>query len=63
MSVQAKGAAAAIVPATIQTPKAIIPTEIKNESTVSMMGKGRSRRLVPGHNAGPSTGESNSGRA
>jgi hypothetical protein len=38
MSVQAKGQPAAIVPATTQTPKAIIPAEIKNESTVSMMG-------------------------
>jgi len=38
MSVQAKGQPAAIVPATTQTPKAIIPAEIKNESTVSMIG-------------------------
>src|SRR5712672_2318880 len=34
----AKGQPAAIVPATTQTPKAIIPTEIKNESTLSMIG-------------------------
>jgi hypothetical protein len=38
MSVQAKGQTAAIVPATTQTPKAIIPSEIKSESTVSMIG-------------------------
>jgi hypothetical protein len=38
MSVQAKGEPAASVPATIQTPKAMIPTEIKSESTVSMIG-------------------------
>jgi hypothetical protein len=38
MSVQAKGQPAAIVAATTQTPKAIIPTEIRNESTVSMIG-------------------------
>jgi hypothetical protein len=42
-SVQAKGKPAAAVATTTQTPKAII----KNESTVSMMDKGRSRRLVP----------------
>jgi hypothetical protein len=36
MSVQAKGQPAVIVPATIQTPKAIIPTEIRYETTVSM---------------------------
>ena len=36
ISVQAKGEPAAIVPATIQTPKAIIPTEIRYETTVSM---------------------------
>ena len=38
MSVQAKGEPAASVPATIQTPKAMIPAEIKSESTVSMIG-------------------------
>jgi hypothetical protein len=38
ISVQPKSEPAAIVPATIQTPKAMIPTEIKNESTVSMIG-------------------------
>jgi hypothetical protein len=38
MSVQAKGEPAASVQATIQTPKAMIPTEIKSESTVSMIG-------------------------
>jgi hypothetical protein len=38
MNVQAKGEPAAIVPATTQTPKAAIPTEIKNEKTVSMIG-------------------------
>ena len=38
MSVQAKGQPAAIVPATTQTPRAVIPTEIKNERTVSMKG-------------------------
>jgi hypothetical protein len=35
---EAKGQPAAIVPATTQTPKAIIPAEIRNESTVSMIG-------------------------
>jgi hypothetical protein len=35
MSVQAKGEQVASVP--IQTPKAMIPTEIKSESTVSMI--------------------------
>src|SRR5258708_14941904 len=34
----AQGQPAAIVPATAQTPKAIIPTEIKNETTLSMIG-------------------------
>jgi len=38
MSVQAKGQPAPIAPATTQAPKAIIPTEIKNEKTVSMFG-------------------------
>src|ERR1035437_3204018 len=38
ISVQPKSEPAAIVPATIQMPKAMIPTEIKNESTVSMIG-------------------------
>ena len=38
MSVQARGQPAAIVPTITQTPKAIIPAEIKNESTVSMIG-------------------------
>ena len=38
MSGQAKGKPAAIVTTTTQTPKAIIPAEIKNESTVSMIG-------------------------
>jgi hypothetical protein len=38
MSGQAQGQPAMIVPATTQTPKAIIPAEIKNESTVSMIG-------------------------
>jgi hypothetical protein len=38
MSVQAKGQPTAIVPATTQTPKAIIPAEIRNENTVSMIG-------------------------
>jgi hypothetical protein len=37
MSGQAKGKPEAIVAATTQTPKAIIPAEIKNESTISMM--------------------------
>src|ERR1700682_2203467 len=36
MSVQ--GQPAVIVPATTQTPKAIIPAEIRNENTVSMIG-------------------------
>src|ERR1700738_5272240 len=36
MSVQ--GQPAVIVPATTQTPKAMIPAEIRNESTVSMIG-------------------------
>ena len=44
MSVQAKGQPAMIVPATTQTPKAIIPAEIKNESTVSMIGPLSSER-------------------
>ena len=35
---EAKGQPAAIVPATTQTKKAIIPAEIRNESTVSMIG-------------------------
>jgi hypothetical protein len=34
----AKGQPAAIVPVITQMPKAIIPDEIKNESTVSMIG-------------------------
>ena len=38
MNVQAKGEPAASVQATIQAPKAVIPTEIKSESTVSMIG-------------------------
>jgi hypothetical protein len=37
MSAQAKGEPAAIVPATIQMPKAMIPTEIRNENAASMM--------------------------
>jgi hypothetical protein len=37
MSGQAKGKPAAIVTAATQTPKTIIPAEIKNESTVSMI--------------------------
>jgi hypothetical protein len=41
MSVQ--GQPAAIVPATTQTPKAIIPAEIRNENTVSMIGPLSSR--------------------
>jgi hypothetical protein len=41
MSGQAKGKPAAIVTATTQTPKAIIPAEIKNESAISMMGAER----------------------
>jgi hypothetical protein len=41
MSVQ--GQPAVIVPATTQTPKAIIPAEIRNESTVSMIGPLSSR--------------------
>jgi hypothetical protein len=45
MSVQAKGEPAASVQATIQTPKAMIPTEIKSESTVSMIGP----LLLAGH--------------
>jgi hypothetical protein len=39
MSVQAQPAAA--VTTSIQVPKAIIPAEIKNESTVSMIGAAR----------------------
>jgi hypothetical protein len=38
MSGQAKGKPASIVTASTQTPKTIIPAEIKNESTVSMIG-------------------------
>src|SRR5437016_2275259 len=38
MIVQAKGQPAVIVPTTTQTPKAIIPAEIRNESTISMIG-------------------------
>jgi hypothetical protein len=41
MSVQ--GQPAVIVPATTQTPKAIIPAEIRSESTVSMIGPFSSR--------------------
>src|ERR1700737_2026485 len=37
MIAQAKGEPAAIAPATIQTPKAMIPIEIKNENAASMM--------------------------
>ena len=37
MSVQAKGEPAAIVPAIIQMPKAMIPTEIKNENAAFML--------------------------
>jgi hypothetical protein len=37
MSAQAKGEPAAIVPAAIQMPKAMIPTEIRNENAASMM--------------------------
>ena len=37
MSVQANGDPTAMVPATIQTPKAIIPAEIRNESVVFML--------------------------
>ncbi len=37
MSGQAKGETAAIELATIQTPKAMIPIEIKNENAASMM--------------------------
>jgi len=48
ISVQPKSEPAAIVPATIQTPKAMIPTEIKNESTVSMIGSPL-ERTVEGH--------------
>jgi hypothetical protein len=60
MIAQAKGKSAASDPATTQAPKTIIPTEIKNESTVSMMGvrklesdkplsKDLTGGLVPGH--------------
>jgi len=38
ISVQAKDQPAAVVPATTQTPKAIIPAEIRNENTASMIG-------------------------
>jgi hypothetical protein len=38
MSAQAKGQPAVIVPAATQTPKAIIPAEIRNENTISMIG-------------------------
>ena len=49
ISVQPKSEPAAIVPpATIQMPKAMIPTEIKNESTVSMIGSPL-ERTVQGH--------------
>jgi hypothetical protein len=44
MSGQAQGQPAMIVPTTTQTPKAIIPAEIKNESTVSMIGPLSSER-------------------
>ena len=37
MSVQAKGEPAAIVPATMQMPKAMIPAEIRNENAASML--------------------------
>jgi hypothetical protein len=52
ISVQAKGEPAAIVPATIQTPKAIIPTEIRYETTVSMASGNHHflrTRLTDGH--------------
>jgi hypothetical protein len=38
MSVQVNGDPAATVPVTIQTPKAIIPADIRNESVASMFG-------------------------
>jgi hypothetical protein len=44
MIVQANGQPAVIVPATTQTPKAIIPAEIRNESTISMIGRLSSER-------------------
>jgi hypothetical protein len=44
MSVQ--GQPVVIVSATTQTPKAIIPTEINRESTVSMIGPRSSERKV-----------------
>jgi hypothetical protein len=44
MIVQAKGQPAVIVPTTTQTPKAIIPAEIRNESTISMIGPLSSER-------------------
>src|ERR1700738_5218872 len=37
ISVQARGEPAAIVPAVIQRPKAMMPTEIKNENAAFMM--------------------------
>ena len=37
MSAQAKGEPAAIVPATIQMPKAMIPIEIRNENAAFML--------------------------
>ena len=46
MIVQAKGQPAAIVPTTTQTPKAIIPAEIRSESTISMIGPPRAIRIT-----------------
>ena len=46
MIVQAKGQPAAIVPTTTQTPKAIIPAEIRSESTISMIGPPRAIRIA-----------------
>jgi hypothetical protein len=42
--IEAKGQPAVIVPTTTQTPKAIIPAEIRNESTISMIGPLSSER-------------------
>ena len=59
MIVQAKGQPAVIVPTTTQTPKAIIPAEIRNESTISMISPvivGNSIRLVSAVESGDALG-------
>ena len=47
ISVQPKSEPAAIVPATIQTPKAMIPTEIKNENAAFMLASIPKKSIHP----------------